>query len=242
MGKLLLKFELSVIREVPIGNNPITIGRAPDNVLQIDNLAVSNHHARILSQTTGLRIEDLDSLNGISVNGTPVKQEWLRSGDSVSIGKHVIVVDLEHDIALFDNIRPKAATPKLQETYVMDSPSHTDSGNRQGSDGTNGEPPADRARIPSLIVLKGKTAKTDYLLASKLTLIGKSPMATLQLKGWFAPRAAAQISQRKDGYYLSPLSKRTTLVSGKRITSPTLLSDGDLIEVSGVVLKFMYRD
>src|ERR1700740_1125883 len=130
MAKLLLKFESAVIREVPIGRTPITIGRAPDNVLQIDNLAVSNHHARILSQSTGVRIEDLDSLNGISVNGTPVKQEWLRSGDNVSIGKHVIEVDLDHDVVLFDNIRPKAATPKLEETYVMSSTSGSDSGSR----------------------------------------------------------------------------------------------------------------
>ena len=98
MAKLVLKFESALIREVPLGGKPITIGRAPDNDIQIDNLAVSDHHARISSEDTRLRIEDLDSLNGVSVNGTPIKTKWLCSGDNVSIGKHVIVIDLEHDV------------------------------------------------------------------------------------------------------------------------------------------------
>jgi hypothetical protein len=67
-------------------------------------------------------------------------------------------------------------------------------------------------------------------------------MATLRLKGWFAPQATAQISQRKDGYYLSSLSGRVALINARRITGPTLLNEGDLIQVGGVSLKFIYRD
>lgn len=241
MAKLILKFESAVLREVPIGQNPITIGRAPDNDIQIDNLSVSDHHARIFSPDNRLSIEDLNSLNGISLNGTPIKKEWLRTGDSISIGKHAIVVDLEHDVALFDRIMPKAATPKLDETYVIASP-RLDPSNRRKPDGTSGESLSNRARVPIVIVLKGKTTQKEYLLSSRLTLIGKSPMATLQLKGWFVPQAAAQISQRKDGCYLSPLSKRGARINGRRVTGPSLLSEGDLIEVAGVSLKFMYRD
>ena len=107
--------------------------------------------------------------------------------------------------------------------------------------GTASETMPERARLPTVVVLKGKTKQKEYLLSSRLTLIGKSSMATLQLRGWFAPKAAAQIAQRKDGYYLSPLSKRDAHVNGRRITGPTLLSEGDLIEVAGVSLKFIYR-
>jgi pSer/pThr/pTyr-binding forkhead associated (FHA) protein len=242
MPKLVLKFESAVVREVPIGKKPITIGRAPDNDVQIDNLAVSDHHARISSQDNKLRIEDLDSLNGISLNGAPIEKEWLHSGDRVSIGKHVIIVDLEHDVAIYDKIKPKAATPKLEETYVMASHSRPDSGPYPAQDGTSEEASPDRTRVPSVVVLKGKTAQKEYLLSNRLTLIGKSPMATLRLKGWFAPPAAAQINQRKDGYYFTSLSKRGALINGRQVSGPTLLSEGDLIEVAGVSLKFMVRD
>jgi len=242
MAKLVLKFESAVIREVPLGKSTITIGRAPDNDLQIDNLTVSEHHARILSEESRLRIEDLDSLNGISVNGTTTKREWLRSGDNVSIGKHVIVVDLEHDVTRFENPRPTAATPRLEETYALNSPSRPGLGHRPRTEETAGESFPDRARIPSLIVVKGQTAQKEYVLSSKLTLIGKSSMATVRLTGWFKPQAAAQISKRQDGYYLNPIGSRATLRNGTRITNATLLNDGDLIEVAGVSLKFTYGE
>jgi pSer/pThr/pTyr-binding forkhead associated (FHA) protein len=242
MAKLVLKFESSVIREVALGKNPITIGRAPDNDIQIDNLMVSNHHARILSQDTRVSIEDLESLNGLSVNGAPTKKEWLHSGDNVSIGKHVIVVDLEHDVALFDTTRPKGATPKLEETYVMDNNSRPDPTRRSESDETTGESGPDRGRVATVTVLKGRTEQKEYSLSSKLTLIGKSPLATLRLKGWFAPKAAAQISRRQDGYYLNPVSSRPTLINGSRVKNATRLNDGDLIDVGGVSLKFVYAD
>ena len=48
MPKLILKFEAAVLKEVVVGARPVTIGRAPDNDIQIDNLAVSSHHARVL--------------------------------------------------------------------------------------------------------------------------------------------------------------------------------------------------
>jgi pSer/pThr/pTyr-binding forkhead associated (FHA) protein len=249
MPKLVLKFDSALLREVPLGKAPITIGRALDNDLQIDNLAISDHHARITTQDDRLKIEDLNSRNGVFLNGNQVNQEWLHSGDSIGIGKHVILVDLEHDVALFDKAKPKVASPKLEDTYVLDK-HHVESAllaARQEADGAAGEELGDdsltdRPRTPSLIVIKGKVSEQEYLLSSKLTLIGKSPLATLKLKGWFAPKAAAQISKRKDGYYLNALSKRPALVNGRQIASATRLNEGDLIEVGGVSLKFVYRD
>jgi pSer/pThr/pTyr-binding forkhead associated (FHA) protein len=242
MAKLVLKFDSVVMREVALGQKPILIGRSPESDLQIDNLAVSDHHARISYQDNRLRIEDLDSLNGMSVNGTPVKTEWLSSGDNVSIGKHVIVVDLEHDVALFDKTRPKASAPRLEETYVMDNPLRPDSNRGSNSSETSSESSSARARVASVTVLKGKTGQSEYSLSSKLTLIGKSSLATIKLKGWFKPQAAAQIGKRQDGYYLSPMGSQATMLNGRRVINATRLNDGDLIEVAGVSLKFIYGD
>ena len=47
MSRLVLKFEGAELKEVPLGTRPVTIGRAPDNDIPIDNLAVSNYHARV---------------------------------------------------------------------------------------------------------------------------------------------------------------------------------------------------
>jgi hypothetical protein len=41
MPVLVVKFEGSVVRNVPVNGGPITIGRAADNSIAIDNLSVS---------------------------------------------------------------------------------------------------------------------------------------------------------------------------------------------------------
>ena len=240
MPKLLLKFDASVLREVPVGSRPITIGRAPDNDIRIDNLAVSDHHARIYSEGGRLRVEDLNSLNGTFLNRYPTKKEALNSGDEIGVGKHLIVVDLEHDALGAYGLQPKAAaSPKIEETVVLGRRPF-DSGSKGNGSHTGNQ--TSRLRIATLAVLKGKTNRLDYQLSSKLVVIGKSSMATVQLRGWFAPSAAAQISQRADGYYICPLSGRALTVNEKRVNDPTRLEDGDLINVAGVSMKFMFHD
>jgi hypothetical protein len=66
-------------------------------------------------------------------------------------------------------------------------------------------------------------------------------MATVRLRGWFKPKMAAQISRRDDGYYLGR-GDRVPNVNGSPIGAPKLLSDGDLIDVCGVQLKFTIKE
>jgi hypothetical protein len=73
-------------------------------------------------------------------------------------------------------------------------------------------------------------------------VIGKSSMATVKTKGWFAPKAAAQINRREDHSYSIGAADKTPNVNGKPITQPTKLTSGDIIEVSGITLEFVYRD
>src|SRR5215813_11653922 len=72
MAKLYLKFNDAVLKEVPLSQGATTIGRLPDNTLQIDNLAVSGHHARITFNDGRYVVEDLGSLNGTFVNNKRV--------------------------------------------------------------------------------------------------------------------------------------------------------------------------
>ena len=98
-----------------------------------------------------------------------------------------------------------------------------------------------RFKVPTVIVLSGKTASQEYVLTNKLTTIGKSSMATVRLTGWFKPQMAAQISQRDDGYYIGPGDKTPT-VNGSPIPGPTRLNDGDIVEVCGVRMNFIFRE
>jgi pSer/pThr/pTyr-binding forkhead associated (FHA) protein len=66
-----------------------SIGRTPDNDIQIDAGYVSRHHAVILASAQHCIIEDLNSMNGVLVNGRRITRHALRDGDVVTIGKSV---------------------------------------------------------------------------------------------------------------------------------------------------------
>lgn len=63
-----------------------TIGRTPDNDLCVDSEAVSRHHAVALQSANGTVIEDLNSTNGVYVNGQRCSRRQLAEGDVVTIG------------------------------------------------------------------------------------------------------------------------------------------------------------
>jgi hypothetical protein len=100
---------------------------------------------------------------------------------------------------------------------------------------------AGRLKMPTLVVLGGRSDQREYVIANKLAVIGKSKMATVKLKGWFKPEVAAQINQRDDGYYIGP-GDRTPTVNGKPISGPVRLNDGDVIEICGLRLNFVFRE
>ena len=64
-----------------------SVGRTPDNDLQIDAKFISRHHAVILAGPTQTIIEDLNSTNGVHVNGRRVTRQALEDGDTVAIGR-----------------------------------------------------------------------------------------------------------------------------------------------------------
>ena len=111
MAKLSLMFENKLVKEVPIGSRPVTIGRSPDNDLPVDNLAVSNYHARVYFESGRLVVEDRGSLNGTFVNDLRVERATLHDGDSIWIGKHHIKVDSIGDAPLQYQSAKKATAP-----------------------------------------------------------------------------------------------------------------------------------
>jgi chromosome segregation ATPase len=62
------------------------IGRAAGCELHIDSSSVSRHHALILAGTREAIIEDLNSTNGVVLNGRKVARQVLNDGDILTIG------------------------------------------------------------------------------------------------------------------------------------------------------------
>ncbi|HEX7289257.1 MAG TPA: FHA domain-containing protein [Candidatus Angelobacter sp.] len=245
MAKLYLKFDNSVLKEITLSQAATTIGRLPDNTLQIDNLAVSGHHARISWEQGFYVIEDLGSLNGTYINAERVSRAKLRHCDTVKIGKHEIEFKNEGP-APVAAIAAKAgpSAPKLDATVLLDTK------HAQGVLASQGAPPAVmtangtpiKERIGLLNVLEGKTDQERYVLTGKMTMIGKSSMASIRLKGFFAPTSAALISRRDNKYFIAPEPKAKVRINGEEVSGQRELSAGDVLEIGKVRAAFCFQD
>ncbi len=161
----------------------------------------------------------------------------------MAIGKHTILVrESPENGSSSQRTEPKPAAPKINETVMLDTKERRDFLEKVAAVGEASQVAPGRLKLATLVVRKGKTDRAEYTLTDKLTVIGKSAMATVKLKGWFAPKAAAQINRREDNSYYVGAADKIPSVNGRPIPRPIRLSSGDTIEVAGVELEFVYRD
>lgn len=88
-----------------IDNTVLKFGRNADNQVQIDDLAVSNEHARIFCETDDngnyrYILEDLGSTNGSFVNEAKVQKQQLHHKDTLRIGWNIFTFIDENEVNL----------------------------------------------------------------------------------------------------------------------------------------------
>jgi pSer/pThr/pTyr-binding forkhead associated (FHA) protein len=115
MAKLILSLEGSVIREIPIDKERLTIGRKATNDIQIENLAVSGEHACIVTILADSFLEDLGSTNGTLVNGNQIKKHILQNNDVIEIGKYKMKYVIEATAS-------QAPAEDFERTMVLRAP------------------------------------------------------------------------------------------------------------------------
>jgi nucleotide-binding universal stress UspA family protein len=77
-------------RRVPLGEQPLVLGRNADCSVVVADARASRQHAEIRAQGNGFVINDLDSMNGTLVNGTAIRQHPLADGDEIRLGNTVL--------------------------------------------------------------------------------------------------------------------------------------------------------
>jgi hypothetical protein len=100
-------------RHVPLTRPVITLGRALDNDLVIDDGRVSRHHAQLRLRNGQYVIYDTGSSGGTTVNGEPISERSLRAGDLIGLAGYTIV---------FGEDTPTPPEPPVQfgDTPMMD--------------------------------------------------------------------------------------------------------------------------
>jgi pSer/pThr/pTyr-binding forkhead associated (FHA) protein len=99
-------------REFVLDRASLVIGRTAENDIVIEHKSISRHHARIVQEDGQYFALDLESANGVRVNGSDHNRVQLRAGDEIELGQVLLrfVTDdssAESEAALADQKKRK---------------------------------------------------------------------------------------------------------------------------------------
>jgi pSer/pThr/pTyr-binding forkhead associated (FHA) protein len=101
---------------VPCDLGEVSIGRYEDNTIRLDERNVSRHHARLLKSSDGVFAEDLDSYNGVWVNGERIDgRRELLAGDIIRIGDFALELRGDELKEQREEITARTPVPGLNE-------------------------------------------------------------------------------------------------------------------------------
>src|SRR5689334_1592505 len=87
-------------REIEVKGRRFLIGRSESTELPLDDPLVSRHHASLEVNGQVVTLRDLESRNGVRVNGTRITAPYvLALGDKISIGSAELVFSERGDVA-----------------------------------------------------------------------------------------------------------------------------------------------
>jgi len=121
-------------RSYPVPEAELRVGCVGSNDIVLPVRGVSRAHARLASGPVGVDVEDLESRNGVFVNGNRVRRALVRPGDEVRFGP--VALRLEEapsegaELAIrVDPVRPPAGLPSW-ETTATGTPPEADASRR----------------------------------------------------------------------------------------------------------------
>ena len=221
MGRLILSMDGLVLKEIPLNKENLTIGRRPSNDIQIDNLAISGEHARIVTILDDSFLEDLDSTNGTLVNGQPISRHVLKNNDVIELGKYKLKFMSEAAVGEVDNTAQLRAAglstePEPERTFA----------DTQFMFPRPVPPPPPIPRV-TIRLLNGPNAGKAVELAKLLTTLGKPGVQV------------AVISRRSEGVFLTHVEgARFPTVNNSEIGGEAfLLRNKDIVEIAGIRIE-----
>lgn len=235
--KLILSLNGDTVSEINLDKESTTIGRKAVNDIQIDNLAVSGTHAKVLALGRDCFLEDMESTNGTYVNGDRVTKHVLKHGDKIMIGKHQLLYQNEAAAAAGDDEEDfeKTMILKPYAPGVGDAPP-------QESAPAAKEPEKPSQTEESASEVEGATFKAALQLLSGAN-VGKRLVLTKPLTRLGKPGAqVAAIQMRANGCYVFnvPGSGKAPSLNGKDLgAKAALLKNGDVLEIGAVRMKYV---
>lgn len=209
MSRVVLTHEGAILKEFSLGKERTSIGRKPQNDIRLDDPTVSGEHAVIL-MLQNYYIEDMNSTNGVILNGKKVTRRQLNHGDMIRIGRHELKF-LDDNAEDFENtviIRPEASAEKEAT-------------------------PAVKAKSFAVTVMSGNKKGESILLSKPYTTLGKPGVQVAVVARRGKEFYLMPMTGTGDTGIAPPLLNGTPVsVTSQKLTT------GDEIEVASVKLRF----
>ncbi len=242
MAKLILSIEGATLKEIPLTKGRTTIGRKPQNDIQIDNLAISGEHAVLALVGNDIFLEDMNSTNGTFVNGQQVKKHLLQNGDAIELGKYSLkyVSEAAQPVPGADFEKTMILRPgAMPHVPPATTPAASASAHEATNVGMMAQPAA-RATAPTpaaatplgvIQILSGGNAGKQLELVKTLTTLGKPGVQV------------AVIARRPHGYFITHVEGASfPVVNGQMIsTQAHQLKDHAIIELAGIKMEFFLK-
>lgn len=231
MASIVVTYKTKIVKNHVIEpQSTVTIGRHPENDIVIDNQLVSSHHAKITQNQNGLQLVDLNSTNGTYVNNDQVADYQLAHQDWITIGKHVLIVDLYDTLSL----------ESTQQMLKVGSSGAADAESTIMIDRSEGQ--GQMQSIDYLNFLSDD--RDDFELSNKMVTIGKNTDADIVISGFWSLLAgspSATIGKQDADYFLDYVTGLLKpRINGSPIKSPTKLNHRDLITIGPLTMQ-LYR-
>lgn len=269
MAKLILSMDNLVLKEFPLDKDRITIGRKPQNDIQIDNLAISGTHAVVVTILHDSFLEDLDSTNGTFVNGQQIKKHFLQKNDVIELGKYrlkyvkevnsqVAQEEFEKTMVLRPEMMRKAVEPSVAaapavpaaHATIMPPANPTPPATPRASPAVSAAAALARSMPETPVTPAPAPAPATLPLGAIQVLTGSNAGKALDLVKSLTTLGkpgvqVAVIARRPYGYFLTHVEgPRFPQVNGVPIIDMQAhsLKDHDIIELAGVKMEFFLRD
>jgi pSer/pThr/pTyr-binding forkhead associated (FHA) protein len=260
MAKLFWLQPDNTIVEFALKAEQNVIGRGGRSDIRIKHPGISAEHALILSRDGIATLEDLKSTNGTRVNGRRVEKHTLRHGDQIEIGRERLMFFAQLDTAsrfsqpvpetpfaepaaLGEVVRTaeaitaqKAASVSvaavmepIRETAAAPVTAPSKETWSHASDAPNDRVKvAAPALIASIAVLSGAGAGKRYELDKPSTTLGKEGKQVIEIE-----RLNSHQWQLRARSGATP-----PYINGDAVSEPRVLAPADIIELTGVRLRF----
>jgi len=218
-AKLILTLDGAIIKEYPVNQESISIGRSRGNDIQINDKTVSGRHALINTIGGETFAEDLGSTNGTLLAGKHITKRLVMHADVVQTQRHRRIFFNEEKAEYEPTMFIKAELSETQAINIGEAPENTAKG----------------IHLAGAKILNGPSANTIMEM--------RKPFNTIGYKGI----SLAVIARGNANYTISALksikSKRSSdvpLVNGEAMGSLAQeLKEHDIIEIAGFQMEFI---